>query len=149
MIPQRRHLAALVIVLSLLSVAKQCPSREKDLDRMAKASNEIANDALTANRVVAEFYTAGKLSLEAKDKAANLIGQIHDKGVAFNNLLIEMDARYRQGTVPSDVLQILRENFAEVAALIRELASGLTPFAARDVTKNLTKRVETIEGVLK
>lgn len=147
MIPARRQriLIPVILVFALLNTA--CP-KEKDLDRMAKASNEIAHDALTANRVVAEFYTAGRMSLAAKDKAADLIGKIQVKGEAFNNLLIELDKKYPQGTVPPDTLALLRNNFAEISALVRELAAGLLPFGAQAATKDLTKHVNTVEEVL-
>jgi hypothetical protein len=142
---RRQLVTALLITVALLSTA--CPS-SNDLDRMAKASNEIAHDTLTANRVVAEFYTAGKMSLVAKDKAADLIGRIQVKGEAFNNTLIELDRKYPQGTLPPDTLQLLRANFAELSTLVRELAQGLIPLGAQAATKDLTKHVNTIEGVL-
>lgn len=145
MIPQRRQLAALVILLAVLSTA--CP-KEKDLDRMTKASNELAHDALTANRIVAELYTAGRMSLAAKDKAADIIGKIQVKGEAFNNTLMELDKKYPQGTVPPDTLQLLRDNFAEISKLVRELAAGLTPLGAQAATKDLVKHTNTIEEVL-
>jgi len=146
MTPIRRRLAiSLVITFALLSAA--CPS-SNDLDRMSNASNELAHDALTANRVVAEFYAAGKMSLAAKDKAADLIGRIREKGMAFNNTLIELDKKYQQGTVPPNTLQLLRDNFAEISGLVRELAQGLAPFGARAATKDLNKHVDTIEEVL-
>lgn len=147
MIQTRRQLIPLIIILALLSTAERCP-KEKDLDRMAKASNELAHDALTANRVVAEFYAAGKMSLAAKDKAADLIGRIREKGMAFNNTLLELDKKYPQGTPPPETLQLLRDNFAEISALVRELAQGLAPFGARAATRDLNKHVDTIEGVL-
>lgn len=147
MIQTRRQLAILVVISLCLVSQTACP-KEKDLDRMAKASNEIAHDALTANRVVAEFYTAGRMSLAAKDKAADLIGKIQVKGEAFNNLLIELDKKYPQGTVPPDTLTLLRNNFAEISALVRELAAGLLPFGAQAATKDLTKHVNTVEEVL-
>lgn len=142
---RRRIALPLIIVLALAATA--CP-KEKDLDRIAKASNEIAHDTLTANRVVAEFYAAGKMSLAAKDKAADLIGKIQVKGEAFNNTLIELDRKYPQGTPPPDTLQVLRDNFAEISALVRELAQGLIPLGAQAATKDLTKHVNTIEEVL-
>lgn len=147
MIQTRRQLAILVVISLCLVSQTACP-KEKDLDRMAKASNEIAHDALTANRVVAEFYTAGRMSLAAKDKAADLIGKIQVKGEAFNNLLIELDKKYPQGTVPPDTLTLLRNNFAEISALVRELTAGLLPFGAQAATKDLTKHVNTVEEVL-
>lgn len=147
MIQTRRQRALIPIVLILALLSTACP-KEQDLDRMAKASNELAHDALTANRVVAEFYAAGKMSLAAKDKAANLIGRIREKGMAFNNTLIELDKKYPQGTPPPETLQLLRDNFAEISALVRELAQGLAPFGASAATKDLNKHVDTIEGVL-
>lgn len=145
MIPLRHRQLALVLTLALFATA--CPS-SSDLDRMAKASNELAHDALTANRIVAEFYTSGRMSLVAKDKAADQIAKIRVKGMAFNNTLIELDKKYPQGTVPPDTLQLLKDNFAEISALVRELAQGLVPFGAEKATKDLSKNVKTIEGVL-
>lgn len=147
MIQTRRQRVLIPAILALALLSTACP-KEKDLDRMAKASNEIANDALTANRVVAEFYTAGRMSLAAKDKAADIIGKIQVKGEAFNNTLIELDKKYPQGTVPPDTLQLLKDNFAEIAALVRELTQGLIPLGAQAATKDLNKHVNTIEEVL-
>lgn len=116
---------------------------------MAKASNELAHDTLTANRIVAEYYTSGKLSLAAKDKAADLLGKIGDKGEKFNNLLISLDKQYPQGTVPPATLQILRANFAEISALFQELWNDLLPSKSTGAVKDLDKHVNAIKGVLK
>lgn len=148
MIPLRRRQLAITLALTLCVLSQTACPKEKDLDRMAKASNELAHDALTANRIVAEFYTSGRMSLAAKDKAADLIGKIRVKGMAFNNTLIELDKKYPQGTVPPETLQLLKDNFAEISALVRELAQGLVPFGAESATKDLNKNVKVIEGVL-
>lgn len=141
------HVALAVAVPALVLTQTACPS-SNDLDRMAKASNELAHDTLTANRVVAEFFAAGRMSLAAKDKAADLIGKIREKGTAFNNTLIDLDKKYPQGTPPPDTLRLLRDNFAEISALVRELAEGLIPLGAASATKDMSKHTRTIEEVL-
>jgi hypothetical protein len=143
---QTRRFLPLVVILAVLATA--CPS-SNDLDRMAKASNEIAHDTLTANRVVAEFYTAKKISLAQKDKFADIIGKIQVKGAAFTNLLIELDKKYPQGTPPPDTIAVLRANFAEISALVQELTQGLIPLGAASATTDMNKHVKTVQEVLK
>lgn len=145
MIQTRRQLAALVILLAVLSTA--CP-KEQDLDRMAKASNELAHDVLLANRIVAEFYTAGKMPLAAKDKIADKLGIIGDKGEKFNNILIELDKKYPQGTLPPQDVQFVRDNLSELRRLYTEVVADLLPFKAQKAVNELNKDLSTIEKVV-
>jgi hypothetical protein len=59
---QHKYLGV-VLALALLTTA--CPTSSQ-LDTMAKASNELAHDTLLANKVVAEFFKAGKIPLAEK-----------------------------------------------------------------------------------
>ena len=131
-----------VILLALLATA--CPS-SNDLDRAAKASNELAHDALLANRVVAEFYNAGKIPLAAKDRIANKLAVIGDKGEKFNNILIELDKKYPQGTLPPQDVQFVRDNLAELRRLYSDIIADLLPFKAQKAVGELGKDLTTIE----
>ena len=133
-------------VLALLATA--CPS-SNDLDRAAKASNELAHDVLLANRVVAEFYTAGKIPLAAKDKIADKLGIIGDKGEKFNNILIELDKKYPQGTPPPQDVQFIRDNLSELRQLYTDILADLLPFKAQKAVSELDKDLTTIEKVVK
>lgn len=139
-------LALTIVLFALITTA--CPS-SNDLDRMAKASNELAHDVLLANRVVAEFYTAGKIPLTAKDKIADKLGVIGDKGEKFNNLLIELDKKYPQGTLPPQDLAFVRANLSELRTLYSEVLADLLPFKAQKAVSSLDKHLDTIEGVVK
>lgn len=141
---QRRQLAA-VILLTVITTA--CPS-SNDLDRAAKASDELAHDVLLANRVVAEFYTAGKIPLAAKDKIADKLGVIGDKGEKFNAILIGLDKKYPQGTLPSQDVQFVRDNLAQLRALYTDILADLLPFKAQKAVSSLGKHLDTIEGVI-
>lgn len=145
MIRQRRQLA---MVLALVLITTACPS-SSDLDRMAKASNELAHDVLLANRVVAEFYTAGKMPLVAKDRIADKLGIIGAKGEAFNNSLIELDKKYPQGTLPPQDLQFVRDNLTQLRQLYTDVLADLLPFKAQKAVSSLDKHLDTIEGVVK
>ena len=145
MIRQRRQLA---MVLALVLITTACPS-SNDLDRMAKASNELAHDVLLANRVVAEFYTAGKMPLAAKDRIADKLGAIGAKGEVFNNTLIELDKKYPQGTLPPQDLQFVRDNLSQLRQLYTDVLADLLPFKAQKAVSSLDKHLDTIEGVVK
>jgi hypothetical protein len=145
MILRRRQLAA-IILLAVLATA--CPS-SNDLDRMAKASNELAHDTLLANNVVAEFYTSGKMPLTVKDKIAEKLGVIGDKGQKFNALLIELDKKYPQGTLPPQDLAFVRENLSALRQLYADVVADLLPFGAQKAVKELDKDLTSIEKAVK
>lgn len=134
-----------MLTVALLTTA--CPS-SNDLDRAAKASNELAHDVLLANQVVAEFYTAGKIPLAAKDKIADKLGVIGDKGKKFNDILISLDKKYPQGTIPAQDAQFVRENLSELRQLYSEIVADLLPFKAQKAVSSLDKHLDTIEGVV-
>jgi hypothetical protein len=139
-------LALAIFVTALLTTA--CPT-SNDLDRAAKASNELAHDVLLANRAVAEFYKAGKIPLAAKDKIADKLAVIGDKGEKFNNILIEMDKKYPQGTLPPQDAQFVRDNLAQLRALYTDIVADLLPFKAQSAVGELNKDLTTIEKVVK
>jgi hypothetical protein len=145
MILRRRQLAA-IILLAVLATA--CPS-SNDLGRMAKASNELAHDTLLANNVVAEFYTSGKMPLTVKDKIAEKLGVIGDKGQKFNALLIELDKKYPQGTLPPQDLTFVRDNLSALRKLYTDVVADLLPFGAQKAVKELDKDLTSIEKVVK
>lgn len=144
---QKRQLAiALLLALTLATTA--CPS-SNDLDRAAKASNELAHDVLLANRIVAQFYTAGKIPLIAKDKIATKLGVVGDKGEKFNNILIDLDKKYPQGTLPPQDVQFVRDNLSELRQLYTDILADLLPFQAQKAVSELDKDLTTIEKVVK
>ena len=139
-------LGATLIALALITTA--CPT-SNDLDRMAKASNELAHDVLLANQVVAEFYKAGKIPLAAKDKIAEKLGVIGDKGEKFNNLLIDLDKKYPQGTLPPQDLAFVKANLSELRALYSGVLADLLPFKAQKAVSSLDQHLSTIEKAVK
>jgi len=136
---------SLVIAFALLNTA--CPT-SSDLDRMAKASNELAHDTLIANQVTADFFKAGKMSLATKDKIADKLGVIGDKGEKFNNLLIDLDKKYPQGTVPPKDLAFVKQNLSELRQLYSDVLADLLPLKAQKAVSNLDKHLTTIEKVV-
>src|SRR6185369_4893573 len=120
-----------------------------DLDSAAKASNELSHDVLLANRFIAEFYTAGKIPLAAKDRLAEKLGVIGDKGQKFNNILIDLDKKYPQGTLPPQDVQFVRDNLSEMQRLYSEILADLLPFKAQKAVSGLGKDLSTIEKVVK
>ena len=116
---------------------------------MASASNELAHDTLLGNNVVAEFYVAGKIPLATKDKIADKLGIIGDKGQKFNKLLIELDKKYPQGTLPPGDLAFVRENLSVLRQLYTDVIADLLPFGAQKAVKELDKDLSTIEKVVK
>lgn len=147
-VKQRRQIALIVLLVAVTVGFKDCPS-SNDLDRAAKASNELAHDTLTANRVIAEFYIAGKIPLAAKDRIADKLGVIGDKGQKFNAILIELDKKYPQGTLPPQDVQFVRDNLSELQRLYTEILADLLPFKAQKAVSSLGKHLDTIEGVVK
>lgn len=135
-----------IVTLALLSTA--CPS-SNELDAAAKASNELAHDVLIANQVVGDFFKAGKMSLAMKDKIADKLGVIGDKGEKFNSLLIELDKKYPQGTLPPQDIQFVRQNISELRQLYNEVLADLLPIKAQKAVSDLDKHLTTIEKVVK
>jgi hypothetical protein len=136
------------VVLTLALLATACPSSTQ-LDTMAKASNELAHDTLLANKVVAEFFKAGKIPLAEKDKIAAKLGIIGDKGQAFNTFLKQLDQKYPQGTIPPQDLALVRQNLAELRQLYAAVFADLLPFNAGGAVSNLDKHLTDIEKVVK
>lgn len=145
MIRPRRQLA-LLLLITLITTA--CPS-SNDLDSAAKASRELARDVLLANRVVAEFYTAGKIPLADKDRIADKLGIIGDKGEKLNNILIDLDKKYPQGTPPPTEIAFVRENLSAIRQLYSEVLADLLPFKAGKAVSELDKDLSAIEKVVK
>lgn len=145
---QTRYLAIIVLLVAVTAGFKSCPS-SNELDSAAKASNELAHDVLLANRFVAEFYAAGKIPLAAKDKIADKLAIIGDKGQKFNSILIDLDQKYPQGTLPPQDVQFLRENLSELQRLYTEILADLLPFKAQKAVSELGKDLTTIEKVVK
>ena len=138
----------LALLLLLVVITTACPS-STDLDRAARASNELAHDVLLANQVVGEFFVAGKIPLAAKDRIADKLGVIGDKGQKFNALLIELDKKYPQGIpLPQDVT-FIRENLSELRQLYTDIIADLLPFKAQKAVGSLDKHLSQIEGVVK
>ncbi len=138
-------LAMTIVLLALLTTA--CPT-SKDLDAMAKASNELAHDVLVANQVTAEFFKAGKMSLATKDKIADKLGTIGEKGEKFNNLLIDLDKKYPQGALPPQDLAFVKQNLAELRQLYSDVLADLLPLRAQKAVSSLDKHLTTIEKVV-
>lgn len=146
----RRHYTptiASVIIITLALLSTACPT-SKDLDVMAKASNELAHDVLTANRITAEFFKAGKMSLAVKDRIATKLGVIGDKGEKFNNLLIELDKKYPQGTLPPQDLAFVKQNLSELRQLYNDVLADLLPIKAQKAVSDLDKHLTQIEKVV-
>ncbi len=135
-------------VVLLLALLKACPS-SSDLDQMAKASNELSHDLVVANKVVGEFFKAGKIPLASKDKIADKLGVIGTKGKAFNDFLIQLDKKYPQGTLPPQDLALVRANLSELRQLYASVLADLIPFNAGGAVTNLDKHLTTIEKVVK
>lgn len=144
---RRRTTIAVILVLAIACTA--CPT-QKDIDRMTKASGELAYDVGLVTEVVTEAYNAKKISFEKKNEYADDLLKISKGGKKFNDLLIELDKKYPEGTVPPETAQLLRDNFREIAEPFRELLSGLNLFGlgGDKNVKELKKDVETIEEVL-
>jgi len=145
---QARYLAIIVLLVAVTAGFKSCPS-SNDLDSAAKASNELAHDVLLANRFVADFYAAGKIPLAAKDRIADKLGVIGDKGDKFNNIIIELDKKYPQGTLPPQDVQFVRDNLSELQRLYTEILADLLPFKAQKAVSELGKDLTTIQKVVK
>lgn len=142
----RRSLLAFALVSCVLFTA--CPS-SSDLDRMAKASRELAHDTETSEKIIGEFYKAGKIPLAKKDQYAVTLKTIAVNGKRFNDTLIQLDKQYPQGNVPPQNLAFLKSNFLTISQPFQELLADLNLFGLGSAVKGLSKDVSTIEGVLK
>lgn len=141
------YYGAVLLVCTLLFTTA-CPS-SNDLDAAARASNELAHDTLLANQIVAEFFKAGKIPLAAKDRIADKLGVIGDKGEKFNDILIGLDKKYPQGNPTPQDLQFIRDNLSELRRLYGDILADLLPFGAQSAVKKLDEHLDTIEKVAK
>ena len=172
MIPQRKRTAVgLLVLLAVVSLTTACPS-SNDLDKMAKASNELAHDCVLANRTTAEVFKARDAALVAKeqtartaqekaeiaasrkslltskDRIADKLGVICEKGDKFNDFLIELDKKYPQGTLPPQDLSLVKQNLSELRTLYADIVADLLPFGAQKAVSELDKDLQTIEKVV-
>lgn len=138
----------LALVMCCVMLLTACPS-SNDLDAAAKASNELAHDVLVANKVVGEFFIAKRISLAQKDSLADKLGQIGEKGEAFNNALIALDKKYPQGTLPPQDLAFVRSEYAILKQLFDELVGELVGVGAEGAVSELKKDLDTIGKVVK
>lgn len=135
----------LIFTLLLTAGFKGCPS-EDELTTMAKASRELSHDVLVAEQSVGALYQGGKISLEAKDKAAAKLKLIAVNGQRFNATLVELNKKYPQGNPPPETLQLLRDNWQSVIVPFQELYRELTDKSA---VKDLKRDTDKITEVLK
>lgn len=143
-----KRVVLIVVLATLVAVTSACP-KSSDLDRAAKASNELAHDLVLANKVVAEFYMAGKIPLTDKDKVAAKLKLLGLKGEALNSILIDLDKKYPQGTVPPQNAQFIKDNIAELRRLYTEIVADLLPFGAQKAVGSFGAHLSTIEEVAK
>lgn len=149
----RRNVLPLIAVIVLTTGAWACP-KSSDIDRAAKASNELAHDAVVAEKSVAALYNAGKLgstpaeNLQRKDSIAAKLKTIAVNGKKFNDALIVLDKKYPQGTLPPQDLQFLKDNWQLVAGPFLQLFSELDLLGALDSVKELNEDVTTIDKVI-
>jgi len=143
----RRHLPLLLALLVVTTAGfKGCPiPTSNDLDRAAKASNELAHDTLIGNQVVLEFFKAGKIPLAAKDRIADKLGVIGEKGKKFNDVLVELDKKYPQGTAPPQDVEFVKQNLSELRQLYSDVLASLLPFKAQKAVSKLDEHLTTIE----
>lgn len=146
MICYSRRLAPVVLVLAVLSLTA-CPS-QKDIDRMASASRELAHDTVTVERAVGAVYASGHLSKARKDSYAAKLKDVAIKGKAFNDILVDLDKKYPEGTLPPGTLQTLNNEFAPLSALITSIIADLTSDGLRKSGADLDKHTQTITEVL-
>jgi len=146
---KRTFAASLILILTALLTA--CPS-EDDLTRMAKASRELAHDTSTGTKAVKAYYESVPLTPERmarKDRIAEKLKLIATNGKRFNDLLIEIDKKYPEGTEPPpETLRFLRENWQEVIVPFRELYQDLKTDGAESKVKDLKKNTDKITEVL-
>jgi hypothetical protein len=116
---------------------------------MASASRELAHDTLTIEKAVAAVYTSGHMSKARKDDYASKLKSVAVRGKAFNDLLIDLDKKYPQGTVPPDTATLLRNEFAPFSALIASIIADLTSDGLKGSGKSLEGHSKTIAEVLK
>jgi hypothetical protein len=125
-----------------------CPTQDQ-LTKASKASTEIAHDVDLAVDIVETFYTSKTISLAQKDSLIAKLELVAKNGQKFHNALVEFDKKYPEGTeIPTDVIQLLRENWKTVAAPFWELWTELGIFGGTAAVKELREDVNAIEKVL-
>lgn len=142
-----RRYIALTLLLSLACLAPACP-QQADLDRLANATNDLAHSVELATDLTIDLYKANVLPLKTKDKILDKLKLVATNGKKFNQILIELDVKYKNQELPPDALSFVRENFRLISAPFYEIWGELNLFGKGDVVKDLQKNVKTIEGVI-
>lgn len=143
----RRNLLPLVALVVLTTGAWACP-KSSDLDKAAKASNELAHDVVTTEKAVAALYNNRRITLAQKDSIAAKLKTIAVNGKRFNDALIALDKKYPQGTLPPQDVQFLKDNWQLVAKPFLELFGELDLLDQVGVVKELSEDVSTIDRVV-
>lgn len=150
MLPNKRLLTVPLLIVALMAASlTQTACGPKDIDTMAKASRELAADTLNAEKVVAEFYLAGKLSKAKKDSYADKFKVIGTKGKAFNDIIVDLSRQYPDAkSVPADKAQFLRDAWQPLSLLIASVIGELLNDGVKDAGK-LDDHAAKIDKVLK
>jgi hypothetical protein len=136
------------------SVNSNQTATSKAVDKFAKSSRELSHDVYLGEKAVQLLYRSHKLDLATKDKYANLFLTLSTNGEKFNNLVIDLSNRERQGAAPANTIQLLTDAFALVWSAYQEiqrLNQSSPPEAQGDLTKgtaSLSQHVTDINKML-
>lgn len=122
MLQQRRQLAALILVLAILSTA--CPTSSQ-IDKAARASNDLSRYTADAISLTRTLFEQQLISLEKKDQIADRLLELSKAGKSFNELITNLNTQYASGTVPPSAWTQLSQNFDQISALFIQLLDAI------------------------
>jgi len=113
----------------------QTACKETDLDKMAKASRELAGDVVTGEKVVATVFTGGLISITQKDRFADYFKSIAIAGASYNAMVKDFSEQAKNGTLPTNALQLLAAEFDKVVTPFLQLLDDLGKLSANASTQ--------------
>lgn len=132
------------------------PISSKEIDKLARTSQELSHDVGLGIDAVSVLFKTGKLSLEQKDFLADKLGKLSEAGGKFNAFVMRLDEQEKAGTLPANWLQLIRNEWSTVFDLWRAITSDistlqLAPAEQKQLqagTDELEKSLSTIQRVL-
>jgi hypothetical protein len=125
----RRRQSFLALALVACIVFTACPTQSQ-LDKAARASNDIARYTGEAIAVTKTMFESGMINLAKKDQIAAQLLNLSHAGKNFNDLVIKLSKDYPTGSIPPTAWQLLSQNFDSISRgfiQLLDVISGVNP----------------------
>ena len=121
------------------------------IDRAAKASATVAQYTGQAITIVGDLFKAGAISLETKDKLADLLIKFSKGGKEFNDLVISVNNQVKGGAVPINSWAQITAQFNQLISVFMQIVDAIPQAAGlanSKAFKTITAAVLVISQIL-